>query len=932
VNALSAQTFTRITTGSIATDAGLSKAATWSDYNNDGNVDLFVPNTIFEDNFLYLNNGDGSFTKILSSTIVNDGGNAQTANSETATWGDFDNDGDLDVFISYNGPNNQLHRNNGDGTFTKITSGSIVNDGGGSRATASGDYNNDGFLDVFVANRFGENNFLYKNNGDGSFTKIISGPVVNDGGDSQGCAWADYDNDGFLDLLVTNASDNFLYNNNGDGTFTKITTSPILNYFGPGGSWGDYNNDGFLDLFITNSQQNEPNALFKNNGDGTFTRITEGSIVNDLGISRGSAWGDHDNDGDLDLVVANGVLVASENNFLYSNNGDGTFTKILSGPVVNDGGLSLSVGWADYDNDGDLDLFVGNTSEVNFLYKNNGNQNNWLNLKLIGTSSNTAAIGAKVRVKALIDGTETWQMREISGQTGRGGQNSLNAEFGLRDASVIDAIKVEWPSGIVQNLVNIPVNQFLTITEEKVACDPFDCPDAAVFPTNETGVLGERITGLTGEVVYIDIRLKENPNKIDAFGFTVQVEPTHLAFIEFLPGELTSGFKFLNAQESSAGSGEIICGGANPDPIPPASSGSLFRLGFRVIGGSGDSSIVTITSLTDDVAGFSACCNIVKFRGCKNDGDVDSNGVLTPADALCAFKIFLNHQILPAECGTSGFDCELTAADPNCDGQVTPGDALKIFKGYFNQQQPQHCFARSKVAYQLYQISLNQATIVSRKNNQDTDLVKVSFFIDNPEGIEAFGLSLSYPKDKLEFVVVEATELTGNWLQLGGSSEIPGEIIVGGFNTEPLMGGASGELFQVIFKSRDRSLSTIDFEITELVDDLKDALIESTSLELVAVPNQFSLYQNYPNPFNPETSISFDIPTMDKQKIQTTISIFNVSGQLVRILMKEAKTPGSYQIKWDGRDKRGLKVPSGLYLYSIRADKFEITKKMLLLK
>jgi len=109
VNALSAQTFTRITTGSIATDAGLSQAATWSDYNNDGNVDLFVPNTIFEDNFLYLNNGDGTFTKILSSTIVNDGGNAQTANSETATWGDFDNDGDLDVFISYGGPNNQYN-------------------------------------------------------------------------------------------------------------------------------------------------------------------------------------------------------------------------------------------------------------------------------------------------------------------------------------------------------------------------------------------------------------------------------------------------------------------------------------------------------------------------------------------------------------------------------------------------------------------------------------------------------------------------------------------------------------------------------------------------------------------------------------------------------------------------------------------------------
>ncbi|MFQ5641119.1 MAG: FG-GAP repeat domain-containing protein, partial [bacterium] len=115
-NFLYSQVFTRITTGSIATDTGNSRAVTWADYNNDGNVDLFVPNTVHEDNFLYLNNGDGTFTKIISSTIVNDSG---IGNSEDATWGDYDNDGDLDVFIAYMDPNNQLHSNNGDGTFTK---------------------------------------------------------------------------------------------------------------------------------------------------------------------------------------------------------------------------------------------------------------------------------------------------------------------------------------------------------------------------------------------------------------------------------------------------------------------------------------------------------------------------------------------------------------------------------------------------------------------------------------------------------------------------------------------------------------------------------------------------------------------------------------------------------------------------------------------
>jgi len=239
-------------------------------------------------------------------------------------------------------------------------------------------------LDLFVAN-FGGDNFLYQNNGDGTFTPITAGAMVNDGGFSAGGSWGDYDNNGDLDLFVANANgeDNFLYQNNGEGTITRIIIGEIVNDSGRsfGSSWGDYDNDGDLDLFVVNAADQgvgEDNFLYQNNGDPegtgqvTFTRIITGAIVNDRGTSRGSSWADYDNDGDLDLFVANFGFVGAEDNFLYQNNGDGTFTPIISGAIVNDSGRSFGSSWGDYDNDGDLDLFVANAGEDNFLYQNNG--------------------------------------------------------------------------------------------------------------------------------------------------------------------------------------------------------------------------------------------------------------------------------------------------------------------------------------------------------------------------------------------------------------------------------------------------------------------------------------------------------------------------------------------------------------------------------
>ena len=451
----------------LNTDLNNSWSVNWVDYDNDGFEDLFIPEyESNKPNALYRNNGDRTFTKITEGELVNSLGG-----TVSSTWGDYDNDGDLDVFLANNlQAVNHLYENNGDGTFTKIVAGDIANYGGYCHGAAWGDYDNDGFLDLFVADfmptRF---NLLYHNNGDGTFDKVTTGIVVTEANNSVGGSWADIDNDGDLDLFVvnTNGQNNALYINEGNGVFSKETSGHIVNDSANsvGSSWGDYDNDGDLDVFVANaSKQN--NFLYTNNGDGTFQLVTSGAVVNDGGHSHGSVWSDLDNDGDLDLIVTNDQ---DGENFFYANNGDGSFTK-LDNPMTRDLANSFGVALGDYDNDGDLDLFIANHSnQANQFYENSRGQcSTWACVRLEGTRSNKGAVGTKVRVKATIKGYSIWQMREVATQTGggAGGQGSMRALFGLGDATGIDSLQIEWPSGVIQTLTQQPVNGCIDVIEE----------------------------------------------------------------------------------------------------------------------------------------------------------------------------------------------------------------------------------------------------------------------------------------------------------------------------------------------------------------------------------------------------------------------------------------------------------------------------------
>ncbi|UCH13031.1 MAG: VCBS repeat-containing protein [Bacteroidales bacterium] len=462
-----AQSFTKVEIGPHVTDGGESEGCAWGDFDNDGDMDLFVANGQLSRkiNFLFINQGadnDYTFKQVTEGIILED-----IAVSRAASWGDYDNDGNLDMYVANQLGNNYnyLYQNNGDTTFSRMTEGEVAYNNEQSEAAGWFDYDNDGYLDIFVGCPGIANN-LYHNNGDGTFTEITDDTLAKDV-DTRTFGWCDFDNDGDYDILIEYASNvGALFLNNGKGSFTKINEGMVINNPNHplyGGNWVDYDNDGDWDLVKVGR------SIFRNEGPDSsymFTKITSDPIVAEIGASLFSSWADIDNDGDIDCFIG----FHGGKNRLFSNNGDGSFTQITSGTIVEEDPSDYTgCAWADYDNDGDMDIYVCNTgdSRNNLFYCNeNINGNNWIKIKLIGTASNASAIGAVIKVKANTGASPVWQMRAIEGQSSFMGQNSMIAHFGLGTASIIDSLIVIWPAGHDTVLTGVTVNHLLTITEQ----------------------------------------------------------------------------------------------------------------------------------------------------------------------------------------------------------------------------------------------------------------------------------------------------------------------------------------------------------------------------------------------------------------------------------------------------------------------------------
>ena len=470
--AAKAQYYTKITVDPLVETPKVTYSASWGDYNNDGWDDMVVIGNEGKTT-LYRNNTDGSFTADTLNSIFTTAGPGLAC-----AWGDYNNDGNVDLYVCNTGNSgpeaskNFLFRNDGNGVFTRITDGEIVNDMGWSVGAAWADYDNDGYLDLFVANFHGIN-FLYHNSGDGTFTKITEGDIVNDNYDTYCAAWCDYDNDGFQDLYVVNyfyssvpGQNNNLYHNNGDGTFTSIYDALIVNDLATdnGASWGDFNNDGNMDLYVTmyDGFDVKHNMLYKNEGNGNFTALeTDASKASTT--SYGAAWLDVNNDGYLDMYVSNNGSTTKRKNSLYINNGNETFSSITSDASTLDALIDFSTSVADYDHNGYPDIFTPSYSKtlMHGLYKNNGGSNNYITLRLNGVYSNRSAIGARIACYA--NGMVQW--REVSSTSGYHAGSSFAQTFGIGAATEIDSICVKWPSGAFQKITKPSINQILKITE-----------------------------------------------------------------------------------------------------------------------------------------------------------------------------------------------------------------------------------------------------------------------------------------------------------------------------------------------------------------------------------------------------------------------------------------------------------------------------------
>ncbi|MBO6515837.1 MAG: VCBS repeat-containing protein [Bacteroidia bacterium] len=457
--------FTKDETAGLHLDIGNSWSASWGDYNNDGYDDLFVPiNDLTKPNILYKNNGDGSFTKVSNSPIVDDLGA-----SIAGLWGDYDNDGYLDLFVANNvNSSNQLYHNEGNGTFSRVEGSPISEHGIYTHAAAWSDYNRDGNLDLVITDYHPTHyNTLFIGDGNGGFEVDKTNSVTLSATSAFGVAWGDYDDDGDPDLFIANnnGENNQLFENK-SGRLVEVKTGPVVNDKGHsvGGTWGDYDNDGDLDLYVTNARATEANFLYENLGAGSFQKNTTSELVKFTANSHGASWADYDNDGYLDLIVANDQ---NQPNLLFRNNQGSSFTRIHNS-ITQERGDAYGTSWSDYDNDGDYDVVIANRGDNtnDFFVNAKGSCTNHIAIQLSGCESNKSGVGATVKVRTTVNGEPVWQRRELSTQnSAMGGQNSGKLLFGLGTAQTVDTLLVLWPSGIQTMMTQPSLNTAHSITE-----------------------------------------------------------------------------------------------------------------------------------------------------------------------------------------------------------------------------------------------------------------------------------------------------------------------------------------------------------------------------------------------------------------------------------------------------------------------------------
>ena len=466
-DAAAGPSFHRLETGAIAEFRGVSRGAAWGDFDGDGDPDLFVTHPTYDDappqsNALYRND-EGRLVPVESAAS-----DLPPGGWEGATWADFDGDGDPDLHVVGRGGAGSVFLENRDGRLEALPADPF--DGAVSSASMScwTDVDGDGWLDVFVVGYGAGGNQLFRNRGEWLMEPIAIEPQAVGEGRSRACVWVQLGDASLPALVVANArTPNLLLRNRGEMRLVLDTTSAV---FGDGAySYGlsaaDVNGDGMQDVFVANFDG--PNSLYFGTADGELEAAPPSEHLQSA-ASKGHVWADFDLDTRIDLYLGSGTPAPDMFNRLWWGRAMGGFAADTSGPHVMDADTSAAVAGADFDDDGDIDLFVanwGSPGSADRLYVNQRSGGHWVAVQLSGRSPNTGGVGAKVSVKVGAGPQAAWQHRWATLTTGYAGQNESRLHFGLGEATGVDSLVVRWPSGRVTALGSMSGGQVHRIDE-----------------------------------------------------------------------------------------------------------------------------------------------------------------------------------------------------------------------------------------------------------------------------------------------------------------------------------------------------------------------------------------------------------------------------------------------------------------------------------
>ena len=806
-------------------------SAEWGDYDNDGDLDILLTGSTGSESLtrIYENNG-GSFS------VVNAGLPGVYVSS--AEWGDYDNDGDLDILLIGDTRHkyiSRIYKNDG-GSFSDIGAGLP---GVNMSSAEWGDYDNDGDLDFLLSGYTGSKGIsrVYKNDG-GSFSDIGAGLKGVYNGDA---AWGDYDNDGDLDILLAGRFDmnsvfTKIYRNDG-GSFSDIGSTAFCGVYEGSAAWGDYDNDGDLDILLTGYTGNESLTRIYENNDGSFSDIGAGLPGVFLG---GTEWGDYDNDGDLDILLT-GQTGFTRISRIYNNEG-GSFSDIGAGLT----GIGFgSADWGDYDNDGDLDVLITGytgSGRISRIYRNNTSIKN-----------NAPNVPANLIAAMNPDGSVTLSWDPATdNETPQPGLT-----YNLRMSTVSENTDIVSPMADSTGWRKIPAMGYTN--------------------HNTGGTTGWTIQNL-GEGNYfwtvqaIDHGFMGSPfasEKIMSLSFpgdSVVVNP-----VDETTGEATVSMTFENATE--AGSTTLESGDTGPD------TPTDFSLG--------DPPVYYNLETTVSFSGAVQLC-------------FDYSGIAFEDESLVRLLHYENSAWIDV---TTALDME----EDLVYGEVTSLSPFGLMQ---------------KVVTEVA-IDVKPRSDRNRINPKSNGVTPVAILTtESFNALTVDHASVLFGKTGLEAAECHTDKKTGLPKRCEEDVDGDGDLdLVFHFETQEtgIQAGdeeaiLTGELFNGHFIQGRDAIITDPGAMKKIAEQIE------------AIPKTYGLSQNYPNPFNPETLIHFQLP----ESVPVVLRIFNSSGQVVRSLVNRTYEAGYHSIVWDAMDNHGRSVSSGIYIYHLKAGNFTATRKLVL--